>query len=1184
MKKTFALPIIWLVVVLILTGALWSQANRATITGTVTDSSGAVVGGVEVTATNIETGIVTDTVSNDVGVFSVLNLPPGSYSVAFKKAGFKSVSFPHVTLVVAQVAELNASLSIGGTTETVMVTTDAPVLSTETSTFETNMKGSVVTDLPLNIYGGRTVEQFAVAITPGYSPSSSPYLAVINGTQGFTKDFTVDGTTATAQIQGDSMETGPSMEAVEEMQAQTSGVSAKNASTNGGIMMFNLKSGTNQFHGTAFGYGHNEFLDANTWDNGHTPDPSVPGSTATRKGEARFWDYGFSAGGPIIRNKTFIFGAFERFTQNDFTLAPFSAAATVPTAAFLGGDFSALLDTSTVLGTDAHGNPIYKGAIFNPNDPGAVFAGNAIPTGMFSTTAQKIIGIYQKSYVPEINDYRRNDRLPASNSPAQTPNQFVVKADHDITQNDRLSGSWIYNHRPRTLIDSGGVWSPGSTDGGPFADARFQIVRSDEFRVSESHTFSPRMLNVFNATYNWYWNGSTPTVGTDWPSELGFSSTGATNFPSISFGGAVNDVGITGIGNTWQGHYTGATGVYGDQLTWTKGRHTLTFGGEFRAMQINSTSGSGALTFSFNPNTTGDPSASYANEVGFGFASFLLGDAVSATESTPFNLHGRRKGMSLYAQDDWKATRKLTLNLGLRWDASFRLHEKDGRWANFNLNTIDPNLGIPGALEYAKNGSDSFEKYEDWKNFGPQVGFAYNPWSKTVFRGAYGITYVPIGIQYWEGVPYGFAPGYRGTNAVTSPFNWDGGYPGVFVPGSKSSTTPDLSLFPVVSIDPHSLSAGYTHNFNFGVQYELNRNTRLEVSYVGNRGHRLQDSGLFFNEPDPTTFFNLVNSGHMWDWVYDDASAAAAGVKYPYPGFGSYAFTAVDPYPQLSSNDFNSGLWYPNLYVVGLPKGQSSYNSMVVEVTKRAGSGLTMDFNYTLSQQKGDTFSNFGESWSIGGVQDFGNLKEAANTLSPYDQKHVFKGYVVYQLPFGQGHRMFSGANKVLNSIVNGWSVSGLFLYTSGLPLSFTSSNYYAWPAWSATYANYHLADYHGRLFDPSNYVVPDQTNNPAPPQDRYFPADGISDPTYGQLGTGPARINMLRGFGSANEDASLLKYISMGKDGQYKLSFRVEFYNIFNRHGFADPVTNITSNQFGFVPGVTGTPRQGQFGARFQW
>src|ERR1700752_473971 len=312
------------------------QVNRASITGTVTDPSGAVIVGVEIVARNVDTNVETKGVSNGDGIYLVSNLQPGRYALTFRRGGFKQVVQPSVTLISTQVAEINMTMQVGATSQNVTVTAEAPVLDNETASVGTNMNGKVVTDLPLSIYGGgRVVEDLAVALTPGYSPYSSPYGAVVNGSQWFTKDYTIDGTSGTSSIRGDSMETGPSMEAVQELQAQTSGIDSASAITNGGVMSFTLKSGTNKFHGSAFGYGHNEFLDANTWTNDLTGAP---------KTKARAWNYGASIGGPIRKDKLFFFGAFERYTQDDFTLGTYSQL--VPTSKMLGGDFSKLLGST----------------------------------------------------------------------------------------------------------------------------------------------------------------------------------------------------------------------------------------------------------------------------------------------------------------------------------------------------------------------------------------------------------------------------------------------------------------------------------------------------------------------------------------------------------------------------------------------------------------------------------------------------------------------------------------------------------------------------------------------------------------------------------------------------------------------------------------------------------------------
>jgi hypothetical protein len=1200
----------------ILAGAAWPQANRATITGTVTDSSGGAVVGVEVTALSKDTNIATKAVTNEEGIYVIPNLPPGTYSLDFKKEGFETQSLPSITLESTQVARLNATMKVGAVAISVVVTTDAPVLDHENATIGTNLKGDVVTDLPLSIYGGgRHAEDFAVALTPGYALYSNAYTAVINGGQYFTKDYTVDGTSATASIGGDSIETGPSMEAIQELQAQTSGLDAQSSITSGGVISFNLKSGSNKLHGSAFGYGQNEFLNANTWTND---------SLGAPKGRRRAWDYGGSLGGPIIKDKSFFFGTFERYTQTDFRLGDYSSF--VPTADFLSGNFSGLLGAQ--LCTQADGTvaancgagttpinvkndagqtvPAQAGMIFDPKT-GNQFTGNMIPSGSFSTAAQKIIAIYQKDYAPGRAGINvPNNRGLQNSSPGQTPNQAVVKLDHKLTEKDRLSGSWIYSHRPRTLVDSGGIWQAGTTDGGPLSAAGLQLVRSDGWRVNESHIFSPTLLNVFNITYNWYWNGKVPTAnGTNWNSQLGFGSTGSNNFPKISFGGVPNGVnaqGVTFIGtgsgtgpsnsSAFQGHFSGATIITGDTVTWSKGRHNLSFGGDFHAYQVNSHTESGALGFNFTSDTTGKPAAAYGPFVGYGFASFLLGDVNTGSASTAFDLYGRRKAMSLFAQDSYKVTSKLTINLGLRWQYIFRYHEKYGHWANFDLNAIDPTLGIPGTLVYAKGGGDSFEKKEYGTDFGPQIGFAYSPWQKWVFRGSFGILYVPAQEPYFSGVPNGFAPGFQGTNTANAAFNWDSGYPGVFKPGSKNHSAFDL--FPLVSIDPHALLAGYSDAFNFGAQYEVTPNMRIEVAYVGNRGHHLPDTALAWNEPSAKTFFNAINANPgingFNDYVFCPTKGApitgqgVVGFTCPYDNFYGPALGTIAPYPQVANAWGTTWFYYNQLYV-GLPIAQSFYNSMIIDVVKRTGRGLTMDVSYALSRQEGDSYTSQTEGNNYyTGVQDFSNLSQAAHTLTNYDQKHALKGFLRYELPFGKGQRWLHDGGRVLNAFVSGWSVSGLFKYYSGQPFQAVVDNPY-YLAWGTFYPNFNLSGFTGPS-DPRKYQVPTDPNKP-PAVNFYMPQSVASAPSAGQLGTGPGAISALRCPGGANEDAGILKYFSMGSDGQYKLSFRAEYFNLFNRHyyninGCGGNKATIGKSNFGQIFGVNSDPRIGQFAVRF--
>lgn len=384
MKRCWAMAIVSLC--LLMPATLRGQGDRGTINGIISDPSGAVIPDVHVSATNVDTGVVTETVSTTAGFYSILNLPIGKYAVSYEKPGFAKMERTGITLSVGQVAQINVRLAVGGSTQVVVVTDEAPVLNLETSDVGASVKLSAIDELPLNVAGGRNVENFAFAVMPGVEGNA--WTAMINGTQSFTKDVKIDGTSLTATITGDQMENGPSMEMVQEVQVQTSGLTAETASTNGGVEMFTLKSGTNEMHGSAFGYGHNEFLDANSWANNHEGLP---------KTKARFWDWGFSAGGPILKNRTFIFGAFEKYQQDDFTMGSYNA--TVPTAAFRQGDFSALLDKTKVEGTDKAGNTIYKGAIFDPAT-GNVFPDNIIPSQRISATSKKILDLYEKHYQP----------------------------------------------------------------------------------------------------------------------------------------------------------------------------------------------------------------------------------------------------------------------------------------------------------------------------------------------------------------------------------------------------------------------------------------------------------------------------------------------------------------------------------------------------------------------------------------------------------------------------------------------------------------------------------------------------------------------------------------------------------------------------------------------------------------
>jgi len=1166
-----ALPVAFVLAAVTTTEA---QSGRGTISGRVKDASGSVVPGVVVSATHQGTNSLTTATTNADGLYSLRNLTIGSYAVKFALEGFTPYTQEGIEVGLGEAITLDHTLSVGGLAEAVTVTADTALLNKANPEVGTSMASAIVTNLPLNFAGGRSLENFAYAIAP--SVEGNNWTSNINGGAPFTKEVVLDGTSAVIQIGGHIGETSPPMEAVEEFTVQTSGIPAEYGRTSGGVFNFSLKSGTNELHGSAYGYLRNEALNANTWQNNYLAGANPEKAGDYERAEDRQYLGGASLGGPIIKDKTFVYVAAEEYQQTRFLLGGFTQ--TVPTERMLGGDFSQLLNTGAApLGFDAGGNPIYPGAIFDPGT-GRVFPGNVIPQNRISSTSQQIAGLYRQGYLPQVDRIVNNSAITYYNDPDFKQHQISVKLTHRFSNASQLAGSFIWTQRPRTLVDQGGIWDPndpGKT-GGPLSRGRRQDVGSRQARLSHSWTLSSNVINVANFTYSSYMNPSVAgSADGGWPEKLGFGDVGLGNFPEIQFGAAVNGVGTTRIGYSANSGYKGQVFILGDSLSWVKGEHSFKLGGELRHMDNRGWPSTGALSFTFDPATTGLTGRPWSNQVGFGFASFLLGAVNNASQQTPGELHGRRSYVALFAQDDWRVNEKLTLNYGLRWDMTGPWTEKYGNWANFDTSLGNPVTGIPGALRFAEDGSTSYEGPRDWSQLGPRLGFTYSPTPKLVARAAYGIFYEPVGMDYWNGVPYSFAPGYRANNEVRAAgggkpvFNWDGGYPGVEVPGVEN---PNFTQWGMVSMSPEGLKAGRIHQWNAGLEFEVTRDLVLSANYVGSLGTRLNSGDFERNQPDMAAISALVKSGKEWNWVSDQASAAASGVPYPYPGFSNFAMMALAPYPTVAET------WGP-LYYVGSPLGSSDYNAFQLTLNKRMSSGIAANVAYTWSKSHGNQQSGFQEVWSVGAIQDVNKLDSEADVIGFNDRTHVLKGYVAWELPFGKGRRyMNTGGWK--DGFFGGWQLSVLFKYTTGLPLAIRSNNYIA--GWSDFgYPIYVNADPNGNydvMFDGGSYDAGNQkaTGN------QYFDPSNFKNPAYGEFGQGPGRFEQLRGFGWAGEDLGLMKSFSFGN--RYSLQLRLEMINVFNRHYYTNPITSIGSPYFGYVTSTTGQPRQGQVGVRFQW
>jgi Carboxypeptidase regulatory-like domain len=1160
--------VILLLTLLLVTPGAFAQSDRAAITGTIRDESGGVVTGVRVAATNISDSIEIVSASNTLGQYTLLNLPIGQYTVAFSKDGFADYQRSGVSLAIAQVAQVDVALKVGGRLETTTVSADAPLLQSQTTSISTNLNNAAVSELPLNVQGGRDLSSFMFAYVAGVeglgsSATSKDFASHIDGSLTDTKEVMIDGTSAVSQIGGYLSESSPPMEAVQEFQATSAGTGADEGRTGGGVFRYEMKSGTNAWHGSGLFYMHNEAFDARSYGDKYNEgvclsNPSASGQTvagcedAFGKPADSLYDYGASIGGPIKRDKLFFYSAWERYTFANIGIGGLSS--TVPTTAFLNGDFSALLNKSVVLGTDSAGQTVYAGAIVDP-ETDDVFPGNMIPMKRISGVSEKIVDLYKQYYQPLAPTLTNNDALPSSSpGPRYESDEFSTKLDYNASEHHRLDGSVIFAYIPRLLSDQGGIWSAGSQNGGPMANSYNHNTTAPSIRVRDSWTASESLLNVSSVTFNRFRVPSAAqSQSGNWPPALGLGDFGAGNFPLIKFQGingtdqtfvAGLPIDETYLGSQFNDFYAANTFIYDDTLSWIHGRHTSKFGAEVRVQQLDSHADNGVPTFIFDPAQT---AGTFGPQAGFGFASFLLGDVNQASVSEPDNTYGRRKSISLFAQDDIKLTPKLTLNLDLRWDFNGRYHEKYGHWSTFDTTALNPVTGQPGALVFANGGGDSFEKKEYYHNFSGLVGAAYQLTPKTVVRASFDVFYVPLNLNTYSGIPYGFNPGFVLNNQVSTPFDWDDGYPGHAVDIGKN---PNFTEYGMVSIDPRMLELGNIQEWTVGIQREIGNNLVVQANVVQNHGYHLESGYVAANQPQLSAYTALVQSGQQYSIVTK-------------PGFTGFGWASVAPFP-------NVAMTFGPLFFVGSPYGNSDYQSLQLSVNKRTTHGLSMLASYNLSSCHGDVDNGFEDLFYAGPLQDVYDLQKERETICSFDQKNIVKGYVLYELPFGRGQALLPHAGSALNALIGGWTLAGDFDYATGTPMRITANVFY--PGINNVYSD----------------IVPDcdiHEHFNGQVDGMYFNPACFVNPPNGEFGDAPGYLAGLRNPGFASEDLGVSKSEQLGcEDCQLRLYFQM--FNVFNRHGFAGPNTQIGTAGFGEVlpqdlNGLPG-PRVGQFGARF--
>lgn len=1176
---------------LVLSLAIYGQSDRGTITGTVTDAAAALVPSASVVATNPETGVQFRTETTSTGNYTIPSVPAGSYDVTIEHAGFRKFQQNGVRVQVAQSIRVDVALQVGSTADSIVVTDFTPLLKSESAEQSTTISGDRINALPLNFALGagavRNPLSF-VQLAPGASINGWNDIRV-NGAPSNTFRIIFEGQDTTSALNPRvSDESQASVEAIQEFTLQSSNFSAEFGQVGGGLFNFTSRSGTNQYHGSAYDYAANEGL------GGAQPFTNF-------RAQVRRHDFGGSVGGPVTipklykgRDRTFFFFNYEMFRDRQNKINGFGS---VPTEAYRNGDFSSIL-TGRVLGVDPLGRNIMENAIYDPNTSRTVngqvvrdpFLNNIIPPTRFDPVAAKVQGLIPKADLPgQVNNftrryaYRKIQAIPS------------VKIDHSISANSRMSAYWSAQSTDK---------DNGQDDGlpDPISPRRDQIIRSQTVRVNYDQTIRPTFLIHLGAGYQRYHNpDASPQNIQDYDAaQLGFKGQIASGFPRLTgLSGALG--GVANLGPTNRTLYLQDKPTAVASGTYIRGNHTFKAGGEWRIDTFtNISTGGVAGIYNFSNVDTGLPSTNGQNlqggGVGFNYASFLLGRVNSASLSNQQAPQYRRMNWGFFGQDTWKVSRKLTLDLGIRYDLQNPSRELWRRTSGFSASLANPNAGgLPGATVYEGSGPGrcNCELAHTYKlGLAPRVGLAYQINDKTVARLGVGISYGQLtGFNYIGG---GNSQG-MGFNTVpfsTSSFGDPAFLLSSGIPSYNSNALLGASYDPGLRVAAGALQSATSVidrnagrpprqiSWSLGMQREIGKSLVVEAAYVGNRGvwfradglidynaltpGRIQQFGLDISKADDRT---LLTSR------LDSPLAIQRNFKAPYVGFPLSATVAqsLRPFPQFTTI---GSTW--------APLGSNWYDSLQMKVTKRYSYGLDFTMAYTWSKNLTNTEDQDG---TVVPTNDVFNRK-LQKALSREDQPQVFVVGYNYAIPTAG----FARNNAIAKAVFGGWTTGGVLRYGSGKPIRVpVAQNNLGALLFRGTNTNrvagepLFTKDLNCHCFDPNKEFL----LNPK----------AWADPGAGEWGTAAAYYDDYRYARRHDEQVSLGKMFRFRE--KMSLQLRAEFFNIFNRTFINNPDsgnakatqtvdarTGLTSSGFGRINnGSTfAPPRSGQIVARFQF
>lgn len=1128
-----------------------AQTNTATIGGTVSDSTGAVVAAAKVKATNTGTGASRAAVSNELGIFSFPALPPGTYEVAVEKEGFKKSVRSNIALNVQETLSFEIVLAVGNLAETVEVTANALSLETATSSLGQVINNEKILDLPLN--GRNTLA--LVGLTPGVTPmggfgglpaTGNAYGQgnfSVSGSRGLSTEVILDGAPVNASL-FNAPAFVPSVDAVEEFKVQTNNFSAEFGRTAGGVVNVIMKSGTNQYHGNLYEFFRNRVLDANTF---------FANASARPKPVYIYNVFGGTIGGPVEipkayngKDRTFFFFAYEGLRQR----TGINSLLTVPSDLQRKGDFSATRNSA--------GQQI---GIFDPLTTVATgattyartqFPGNVIPAARLNAVSGKAITYYPAPNlagdpVTGVNNFF------GSAGATNLSNQYNARVDQNFAKH-HVFGRYSINRAERGAAnlfnnDFGGVNPTGGNV--PI------LIKNQQFVLRDTITTGPALIVDLSYGVIRQFVFKEPLSFGKSLTDLGYSAAFNTLLPeryypnySIS-----NFYGLTGSAGDLirRGDFTHSFSAAATKIT---GRHTVKAGGDYRLIRANDYQPLTALGFSSGPQWTQQNPRQVAQNSGAGLASFLLGYADSGSHNINPALALQSHYLAFYVQDDIRVTSKLTLNFGLRYDVETPHTERYNRISYFDFASPSPlsaatGLNLTGGLVFpGTNGRDRRQMALDTNNLAPRFGFAWSGISKTVLRGGYGIFIQPL-----TGFGIGGALGSAGFSTSTSMVTSRDGnltpadslsnpFPQGLntVPGSAKGLA-TLAGQGLTTVDYNSV-AGYTQQWNLDVQRELPAGLLADVAYVGS--HSIKTPEFWQADQLNPSYYGLA--GGLQKQVRNPLAAVV--------DLGSLASATVSqsqlllPYPQFTGV---SALEFA---------GNSNYHSLQAKLERRASNGLSFLVSYTFSKSIGDTnqLANF-----LGDVltstQNNYN-RRAERSVLPFDIAQRLVANFTYALPFGRGKAMGAHWGRALDAVAGGWQVNGLVTVQGGLPLAFTlnSANPFGGTRPNSTGASAALD---------SRTIT------------RWFDTTAFTQPPAYSLGNLARTLSDVRGYNTRNADLSVFKVFAITE--KLRLQFRGEAFNAFNRTRFNNPTTAFGNPNFGRITS-TGDPRQMQLALKLNF